>query len=589
MNTTLNELINSRVIPHVAYLFQKVTDEKENVTIDGVKGLNSEDFFVPGKMVNVFSYLLLSLKRDSEEYRRSVEHFCEIIDFVTKYEIQTWGIFQFLTGLERLQRYGIMADIISSDNLRILQQKLDWRHFVNPDDLSLINLPTNYYGCAFGVARLRELLGWEDENASWYLLEKLTEHVKNYSGGYLYSDETPGEGRFDRYSILLPGEICTRLIDTQMEVPKLYLQMLRRSCDIDMEMINTKGNGFAYGRTIGAYGDTSLLEVLSVAAYLNVLTEEEKETAYTFCKLITEKFVNFWLDPEMKSVNLWEKGRKDDDYRGKFRILGENLSLSYQHIHSNELWNKAGFKDRPPLSKDQFEVRLDRLPKHYFVMFSHSQYDRGLTIIRDGQYQISLPLINGGSHFYQCSPYFPVPHAIGMLAGSPGEFRPHLIPQLCLEDGSVVMPLTYIKNIEAVEDGDIYTVKYVQDELCLMGENSPRPEKRLKDLVTYQFRPGEICREDIIIPVVPIPVREIVMEFASYSEMPTIKGNEVLFGNGSVYSFSVSGLELERIESVEHNSAYHTPHGALKNRIAYRAGNLRNDEPLCIRWILKYR
>jgi len=103
--------------------------------------------------------------------------------------------------------------------------------------------------------------------------------VKTYFGEYLFSDETPGEGRFDRYSILLAAEICTRLIDTQMQVPELYLRRLRRSCDVHLKLMNRNGNGFAYGRTLGAYGDTSLLEVLSIAAYLDVLTETEKELA----------------------------------------------------------------------------------------------------------------------------------------------------------------------------------------------------------------------------------------------------------------------------------------------------------------------
>jgi hypothetical protein len=365
--------------------------------------------------------------------------------------------------------------------------------------------------------------------------------------------------------------------------------MLRKSCDIHLKLINAEGNGFAYGRTLGAYGDTALLEVLSVAAYLNVLTEAEKEIAYTFCTLITKKFVNFWLDSKMQSVNLWEKGRKADDYMGKFRILGENFSLSYQHIHSNELWNKAGFVDRSPMTDEQFAIKMAGLPKHFNVLFSHAHYDRGLAVIRDGRYPISLPLIKGGAHHYHHSPYFPVPHVVGLLAGSPGEIRPHLIPRFELEDGSMVMPLAYIKNITTADNGEIYTVSYIQDELCLLGENSPRPERRMKDKVTYRFVPGEIRREDIIIPASPLQVKEIVLEFASYSEMPVIKGHEVIFADGSVVSFSVSGLELEQVEKVADNPAYHTPHGALKYRIICRKANFCMDESLRIGWILKYR
>ncbi len=44
----------------------------------------------------------------------------------------------------------------------------------------------------------------------------------------------------------------------------------------------------------------------------------------------------------MRSVNLWEKGRRTDDYRGKNRILGENLSLLHQHIATNNSVEPAG-------------------------------------------------------------------------------------------------------------------------------------------------------------------------------------------------------------------------------------------------------
>jgi len=53
---------------------------------------------------------------------------------------------------------------------------------VREDDLTLINLPNNYYGVAFSIARLRYLLGWEDAAASDALLAKTLDHFREYSG-----------------------------------------------------------------------------------------------------------------------------------------------------------------------------------------------------------------------------------------------------------------------------------------------------------------------------------------------------------------------------------------------------------------------
>ena len=43
---------------------------------------------------------------------------------------------------------------------------------------TLINLPTNYYGVAFSIARLRFLMGWEDQSGSDALLACRADHVR---------------------------------------------------------------------------------------------------------------------------------------------------------------------------------------------------------------------------------------------------------------------------------------------------------------------------------------------------------------------------------------------------------------------------
>ncbi len=57
-----------------------------------------------------------------------------------------------------------------------LKTRLNWTPFVNPADYSLIGLPTNYYGVAFSIARLRHLMGWEGPEASEPLLPKMINH-----------------------------------------------------------------------------------------------------------------------------------------------------------------------------------------------------------------------------------------------------------------------------------------------------------------------------------------------------------------------------------------------------------------------------
>ncbi len=75
--------------------------------------------------------------------------------------------------------------------------------------------------------------------------------------------------------------------------------------------------------------------------------------------------MDFWFDPDMGSVNLWEHGRRTDAYRGKHRILGENLSLARQYIYTSAIWDQLGFKDKAPRRRlRRLARRLAQAPGH---------------------------------------------------------------------------------------------------------------------------------------------------------------------------------------------------------------------------------
>ncbi len=90
----------------------------------------------------------------------------------------TWGVYYYCQALHMLQEAGLLEQAVSPETLAKLRIKLDWRAFVRADDLTLIDLPNNYYGVAFSVARLRYQLGWEDASASEALLERTLDHYR---------------------------------------------------------------------------------------------------------------------------------------------------------------------------------------------------------------------------------------------------------------------------------------------------------------------------------------------------------------------------------------------------------------------------
>jgi hypothetical protein len=410
----MNQIVQQQLYPQLEYLFDKMVAEKEHVTIDGVEALKSNDKFLQGKIASGLAHVLLNMRKDDPRLQERLRQFREITDMTAGMDNHTWGIYYYLEALYQLKQAGLLEQAISPATLARLKTTLDWHTFVTPQ-WELIKLPTNYYGVAFSVARLRMLLGWEDESASKVLLDKMMTHYATYSGKFGFSDETPGEGRFDRYSVLLVAEICERFIETGMEVTPELKALLRKSADIVLNFANTAGEGFTWGRSLGPYGETAALEILSVSAYLGILTPEEKQYAYAYANRIVAKYMDFWTNPAMHSVDMWNEGRRTDTYRAKHRILGENFSLSHQLIFTTDFWNAGGHEGCQAEGRTCRPGSTRRARAFSTTWFARGEYDRALAIYRDKGHVFSLAMINGGDSQYDNSPYYPLPFASGVV------------------------------------------------------------------------------------------------------------------------------------------------------------------------------
>src|SRR5882672_10323748 len=225
----MDDIVRVRLYPQLDYFFEKLLAEKEAVTIDGVAAFNGNDKFLPGKIAVGLSHLLLDTPRDDPRFARYLKGYRDIADLTVGMDNETWGVYYYLLALHKLKSAGLLDAAVSAPTLARLRLQLDWRRFVSQPDFKLIKLPTNYYGVAFSVARLRSLLGWEDESASRQLIREMMRHYDAYSGEFGFSDETDGDGRFDRYSILLIAEVCQRYIETGLTVTPELRALLRKS------------------------------------------------------------------------------------------------------------------------------------------------------------------------------------------------------------------------------------------------------------------------------------------------------------------------------------------------------------------------
>jgi hypothetical protein len=588
--TPMAQIVQQQVYPQLDYLFDKLAAEQGQVTLDGVDAFKSNDKFLPGKIAVGLSHVILNMAPTDPRLAERLQQYRTITTLTATKDNHTWGIYYYLEALYALKQAGLLEQAVEPATLDSLKRSLDWRNFVTTPQYELIKLPTNYFGVAFSIARLRMLLGWEDDTGSKMLLEKMMTHYATYSGKYGFSDETPGDGRFDRYSILLVAEICERFIETGLPVTPELKIMLRRAAKLALNLATKEGDAFTFGRSLGPYGETAMLEILSTSAYLGVLTPDEKEYAYAYSNQIVAKYVDFWYDPAIRSVNMWGKGRRTDTYRGKHRILGENFSLLHQLIFTTEMWNRAGMKGKAP--KADLGAWLERTqPKFSLTRFAVGEYERALAVYRDKGHVFSLNIVNGGPSQHDNSPYYALPFATDIIAGTADSGAKHaqLLPKFKLADGSELIGASYIKDITDKQEGMRHVVRFRQDALDKVGGNAPVKDERIAVSIVYTFESGVLTRTDTYTPKAPIQVDALTLDFASFSGGATVNGTKVSFTEGKVTSFDTRGLAACKATATGGEEPFKANYGAMKTHIRCETNNFTLDKPLVVQWRMQYK
>ncbi|MBV8036562.1 hypothetical protein [Roseateles sp.] len=587
---SLNALVRGELLPQLAGYFELLDAGGADTRFNGEPVFGQGDVFLPGKIAIGLAHLLTLTPRDAQPYAGYLAGSRRLMALISTQTIESWGIYYALMALNRLRKAGLLEAAVEPDCLRLLQAKLDWRHFVDEQTLRLKALPTNYYGVAFGIARLRMLLQWEDASASETLLAKTLDHYERYSGEFGFSDETEGEGRFDRYSILLAAEFCERFIETELPVTPRLKTLLAQSAQLALQCASAAGDGFGFGRSIGPYGDTGVVEILATAARLGVLDAEEARYAYAFCVRATAKYVDFWFDPALNSLNLWTGGRSTDGYRGPHRMLGENFSIIHQLLCTCELWAAAGLADQAP-PEDLGDWLERRQPDFRLNWFARGHYERALVTRRDRGLVFTLPLINGGVGQHDNAPYYPIPFSPRLVEGRPesGAAHAQLLPRLALADGSVLLPTSFIQDIKAWRDGDEHVLSYSQPGLNRVGGREPHLDTRVTLTTEYRFGAGRISRIDTLHPAAPLDIASLSLDFACFSAGARPQGLGVSFDTGVIARFEAEGYERLDVQEPPAEDLQSLTSGPSRTHLHFSGPASQRAAPLQVRWTLSYR
>ncbi|MCC5841976.1 MAG: hypothetical protein JJT96_17810 [Opitutales bacterium] len=467
-------------------LLTRFVTEKEDMVIDDYPVFHKEDPFLSGKLLMGMAYWVDEMPIGHPLTAWRCQRVKECVPFLLKMPCKSWGVFFFLRALLYLKDRGLLDACFSPEAFQTARDLLHWEDFVDPTSHRLIRKPNNFYQVAFAIALYRFQLGWDRSDALYIFLERMLTHIEEVSQDSGFADETEGEGRFDRYSVLFVAEICHRLREAGLPLPEKIKPWLRNCAELALFHVNPEGHGFCYGRSIGAYGETAFLEVLAAAAWAGVLSDEEKSAAFLFSRSIQNRFLTHWWDASKQSVDLWSQDQGSDSYRGKFRILGENLSLLHQHIYTAHLWEDLGFNRE---GTNVVSTLAEKLPHGRFIQYGSSpneDHQYGAYFWRHrNRHVIALPLINGGLH-HRHSVYLPIPQCPLFTFPKAQDTHPYLLPTFIFANGEEGCPTTFYQNIRSSFDkAGRGILEWDSPCLILIGEEHP---KKLKAPLTVHTR-----------------------------------------------------------------------------------------------------
>ncbi|HCT7629027.1 TPA: hypothetical protein OT818_000011 [Citrobacter koseri] len=557
-----------------------VLDSVVNRTINkeqsfGVVLTLDDDPYASGKFALALSFLI-------ERFPARADQWSGVWHELVKAPSENWGKYYFLQALWKLHCLGLLNTIFSDQQLQRLTEKLRWQELVDEESWKLNPpFPTNYYGVAFSIARLRFLLGWETQFASQKILQQLVEHYRTHSQ-HGCVDETEGKGRFDRYSILLIAEICQRHIDTGLEICDWLKDALRQVSTLILAMLNDEGVGFLWGRSIGAYGDSAFNEILTISMRLGLLDRQECAAASRFTLACSERFLNFWYDSNEQSVNLWFYRRQTDAYRAEHRLVGENISLSCQHLCVQRAWADVSFDATPLMLPDQTLK---------FTPFCNDKYTRGLFHWYDGKRLFVLPLINGDKHYFATSPYFPVPFSAGLITGVAQGHAPLWVPGLVDSRGCILRPLVWFGDCGYQKTKNGWEIEINYSALNVVMENGvllsePKKDYSCQCRTRYFIEPSTLTRVDTF-SFLKHSEMYLELQCAVFPEkMRMIHSADSLhidYESNGIQSLELNGFEDYCVE----RTALCSPYGALGQQITGRR-DVSGAKDVTVSWQIRY-
>lgn len=442
----------------------------------------------------------------------------------------------------------------------------------------------------FNIAKAvtRFSLGLSKKDETGRLIDRFIERIEsNSSGGFL--DDAGGSdaklgGCFDVYGVMgfvfirqalqLHANINLR----ERKLPSLrthsekYLKMLP-------DMVRQDGTGFAYGRSIGAYGQMHCISLILQALRDDWIAPNQRDL---YLDTVRRLFVNFfatYLDQEHGYLVIRDAERSTVPYH---TTRMANFDAARYLCQWSRLARATGGNSAPSATVPARQVGR-------FVNFDKShRKEQGLFLYQDANSGLAfqLPLIGSSSAGRNKSDYLAFPHSPGIFDWPVDKYLPVMLPELTFGD-TVIIPAFYGKNCTtSIGLRKSLVFKYEQPELISTRETVVNGLGSCK--VTWTFQGGKINCEFCfsVKQQIQLDRMRYIMPIAAPHSRYRVGTAHTLGPEGHRTNVIKDDFQAEwkELETVTHDPNYHTYYGNM-----HYLQILERDHPLIMRPGMLYR
>ena len=354
----------------------------------------------------------------------------------------------------------------------------------------------NHYQ-AFNIAKAvtRFSLGLSKKDETGRLIDRFLERIESNSAtGYF--DDAAGEdsrlkGSFDIYGVMSFVFIRQALqLHANIHLRERKLPSLRTFSEKYFKLIpdiaRQDGAAWAYGRSIGAYGQMHCISLVLQALRDGWVSDNQRDL---YIDTVRRLFMNFfitYLDQEHGYLVIRDAERNTVPYH---TTRMANFDAARYLCQWSRLARAAGGNASP--SKPVAPRKVAR-----YVSFDKShRKEQGLFVYQDPStgLAIQLPIVGSSKSGKNTSDYLAFPHSPGVFDWPVDKYLPIMQPELTFGD-KVIIPSFYGKNITtSMGLRNSLNFKYDQPDLITKDEEFVNGLGSCK--VTWSFQGGKISSE----------------------------------------------------------------------------------------------